>query len=146
VISTLSNNNLKPKLDPANFTSYFEQGYFADENTPFENVIALPENSHVNINNRININSIDDTYETAFTWSVSESLIDQINKDFTDAFKSVGDKNSLIRSGLTGGKDSRLILLALLENNFNVKSHTTGFPDPPDVTVAQESAEILEVP
>lgn len=145
LISTLSNNKLKPKFDPANFTSYFEQGYFADENTPFENVKALPENSHINISNLTKINNIDDTYKTAFTCSASDSLIEKINNDFTNAFKIVDDKNSLIRSGLTGGKDSRLILLALLENNFNVKTHTTGFPDHPDVTVAQELAKILNV-
>src|SRR5699024_2229918 len=104
-----------------------------------------PENSHINISNLTKINNIDDTYKTAFTCSASDSLIEKINNDFTNAFKIVDDKNSLIRSGLTGGKDSRLILLALLENNFNVKTHTTGFPDHPDVTVAQELAKILNV-
>lgn len=146
VISTLSNNELKPKFDSSNFTSYFEQGYFADENTPFENVTALPENSHINISNLTKINNIDDTYETAFTWSASDNLIEKINKDFTNAFKIVDNRNSLIRSGLTGGKDSRLILLALLKNKFNIKTHTTGFLDHPDVTVAQKLAEILNVP
>src|SRR5699024_10548063 len=66
IVSAFSNFNLQPDFDPSNFISYFEHGYFADENTPYANVYALPENSHINISNIIKINSIDDTYKTAF--------------------------------------------------------------------------------
>lgn len=146
LISKLSNDNLRAELDSSNFISYFEQGYFADELTPFNNIKCLPANSYIKIQPKVEIFDIDDTFETAFTHDNSEELLSEITENFINAFDIVSDKSSPILSSLTGGKDSRVILLALLEKGYKVNTHTTGFDDHPDVIVAKKLAEILNVP
>src|SRR5699024_1170936 len=44
IVSGVSNRNMKPIFDSKNFTSFFELGYFGDENTPFDGVKAVPAN------------------------------------------------------------------------------------------------------
>src|SRR5699024_7096332 len=146
LISILSNSDLKPTLDPSNFISYFEQGYFADELTPFNNVKCLPANSYIKIQPQVEISNIDNTFDTAFTYSDSEELLSEITENFIKAFDIISDKSSTVLSSLTGGKDSRVILLALLEKGYKVNTRTTGFTDHPDVVVAKKLAEILDVP
>lgn len=146
LVSALSNDSLKPEFDSSNFTAFFEQGYFADNSTPYKNVFCLPENSYIKINHTIKIESIDDTYDTAFTFKQSEELLSDITDQFINSFKIMPDQNASILSGLTGGKDSRVILLALLKQGYNVSTHTTGFDDHPDVIVARLLAQKLNVP
>lgn len=147
LVSIFSNEKLTPIFDASNFVSYLEQGYFADENTPFKNVNCLPANSHIKINSRgIQITEIDNTYEIAFTFPESEELFEEITTSFVNSFNVVESKGNVITSDLTGGKDSRVVLLALLENGFNVNTRTTGFKDHPDVIIAKELAELLNVP
>src|SRR5699024_2524292 len=100
IVSAFSNENLQPQIDSSNFISYFEQGYFADENTPFYKVIALPYNSHINISYKVTINDMDDTYDTAFSQPATPDLLDTITTDFLNSFNIVKDKSSPILSGL----------------------------------------------
>src|SRR5699024_3621816 len=45
--------------------------------------------------------------------------------------------------GVTGGKDSRLALLGLLEAGYNVNTNTRGFLDNPDVKMAEKITKKL---
>ncbi|WP_052256868.1 hypothetical protein [Salinicoccus sp. YB14-2] len=146
IVSVFSSDKLEPDFDASNFISFFEQGYFADENTPFKNVVSLPPNTHVQINKEVNYTDLDNTYDTAFQGLPTEDFFNEISTNFLNSFDIVQDKSKTIRSGLTGGKDSRLVLLALINKGFNIQTHTTGFPDHPDVIIAQQLAELLEIP
>jgi len=146
IVSVFSSDKLEPDFDASNFISFFEQGYFADENTPFKNVVSLPPNTHVQINKQVSYVDLDNTYDTAFQGQPTEDFFKEISTNFLNSFDIVQDKSKTIHSGLTGGKDSRLVLLALIDKGFNIQTHTTGFPDHPDVIVAQQLAELLEIP
>lgn len=146
LVSVFSNDNHKPEFDSSKFISFFEQGYFADDSSPYKNVFCLPENSSIKIGQTLDIRQIDNTYETAFTYNKSDDLLNEISNYFINAFQIMPDKNAPIMTGLTGGKDSRVILLALLANDYNINTHTTGFKDHPDVIVAKLLAEKLNVP
>src|SRR5699024_10973451 len=98
------------------------------------------------IGENISITQIDNTYETAFSYDKSEDLLEEITNNFLNAFQIMPNRSAPILSGLTGGKDSRVILLALLANHYNVNTHTTGFKEHPDVVVAKLLAERLNVP
>ncbi|CDZ99679.1 hypothetical protein BN1048_00598 [Jeotgalicoccus saudimassiliensis] len=147
VISVLGNEKIQPIFDPANFISFLEQGYFSDELTPFKDVLCLPENSHIRIaDGNITSKEIDDTYHSAFNVKSTEDFYDKVTEDLLSSFDIVKDKEKSIRLGLTGGKDSRIVLLALLNKGYNIKAHTTGFPDHPDVIIAQQLAGLSEIP
>src|SRR5699024_4094655 len=86
IVSVFSNDSLKPTLDFTNFISFFEQGYFADEHTPFKKVVSLPPNSHISIKDSVKINDIDSTYSEAFTYSLSDTLFKEIETNFLNSF------------------------------------------------------------
>lgn len=72
IVSALSNESLNSQFEPSNFVSFFELGYFADENTPYRNVRCLPENSHIIIEkNKLCIIPIDDSYNNIFQDNVN---------------------------------------------------------------------------
>lgn len=146
IISVLSNSVLKPDFDPSNFISFLEQGYFSDELTPYRGVTCLPENSHINFEDgKITIKEIDDTFHSAFQLDSTKLFYDQVTEDLLKSFDIVKDKEKSVRLGLTGGKDSRIVLLALLEKGYDIRAHTTGFSDHPDVLIAQELAKKLDI-
>ena len=147
IISVLTNRQLQPDFDSSNFISFLEQGYFSDELTPFSGVYCLPENSHIRIfNGKIVIQEIDDTYTHAFNLNSTNEFYDMVTEDLLSGFDIVKDKEKPIRLGLTGGKDSRIVLLALINKGYNINAHTTGFSDHPDVLIAQKLARLSNIP
>lgn len=145
IISALSNKKMKPEFDSKNFIAFFEMGYFADESTPFKNVVCLPPNSHIMIESgSMKIKEIDNSYSNIF----KEELTEDFNKVLTTAFLDSFDiipSSSLINLGLTGGKDSRMIFYALLNKGYNLETFTSGFPENPDVIIADELANFYGI-
>ena len=145
IVSAISNKNLKPEIDISNSVSFLMNGYFADEKTLFKGVELVPPNSIMDISeNGINIKYIDDSIEEMFTIKPNKEINNTIKKNYIDAFKAI-PQTSTINIGVTGGKDSRLALLGLLEAGYDVKTNTRGFLDNPDVIVAEKLTKKLNL-
>src|SRR5699024_8917513 len=124
---------------------FFELGYFGDENTPFDGVKAVPANTHIKVeNHKVTYNDIDDSYHKTTTFDLDENHLEDIVNTLLNSFNILSNLDT-VNIGLTGGKDSRLILLSLLEQGFKVNAFTNGFEDHPDVLIAQELANHLKV-
>ena len=145
IVSGVSNRNMKPIFDSKNFTSFFELGYFGDENTPFDGVKAVPANTHIKVeNHKVTYKDIDDSYHQTTTFDLDENHLEDIVNTLLNSFNILTNLDT-VNIGLTGGKDSRLILLSLLEQGFKVNAFTNGFEGHPDVLIAQELANHLKV-
>src|SRR5699024_6052201 len=115
----------------------------ADETTLFKDVKVMPPNSVMTVNSQgIEIDELDNSYNELFTEKPNKIINDQIKENYIEAFKAVPQEVD-INIGVTGGKDSRLALLGLLEAGYNVKTNTRGFKDNPDVQMAQKLTEKL---
>ena len=138
IVSALSNTtNFEPEIEVRNSVSFLMNGYFADENTLFKEVKVVPSNSELTINNSgIRINAVDNSIEEISTIKPNADFNNELKQDYIDAFKAV-PKNNQINIGITGGKDSRLALLGLLEAGYKVSTNTRGFLDNPDVQVGE---------
>src|SRR5699024_6270468 len=137
IVSAISNEDVKPQIDIDNSVSFLMNGYFADETTLFKDVKVMPPNSVMTVNSQgIEIDELDNSYNELFTEKPNKIINDQIKENYIEAFKAVPKKVD-INIGVTGGKDSRLALLGLLEAGYNVKTNTRGFKDNPDVQMAQ---------
>lgn len=144
IVSALSNTEqLKPEIEVENSVSFLMNGYFADEKTLFKGVQVVPPNSELTINNDgITIHKIDNSIEEISTIKPNSEFNNTLKQDYIDAFKSV-PKDSQINIGITGGKDSRLALLGLLEAGYKVNTNTRGFLDNPDVKIGEIIADKL---
>src|SRR5699024_240626 len=135
----------KPKVEVKNAVSFLMNGYFADEKTLFKDVRALPPNSQIKIqNDQVDFNSIDDSIDKIFTQAPSRDLNDRLKEDFVNAYKMIPE-NIKINLGVTGGKDSRLALLGLLDSGYEVSTVTRGFDSNPDVIIAKEITKKLKL-
>lgn len=145
IVSAIANDDLKPEFDITNAPGFLTQGHFTDETTFFKNVKAIPANSKLTImNNKFSINYIDDTFNNMGTVKPNKNIMDDLKSEYLNTFQLIPNIKNL-NIGITGGKDSRLALLGLLHNEFDVKTVTRGFADHPDVIIAKQMAEILGI-
>src|SRR5699024_7567229 len=124
IVSAVSNDDLKPKIDIDNSVSFLMNGFFADETTLFKDVKVMPPNSVMTVNSQgIKIDELDNSYSELFNEKPNKIINNQIKENYIEAFKAVPQEVD-INIGVTGGKDSRLALLGLLEAGYNVKTNT----------------------
>lgn len=125
--------------------SFILNGYYADNNTPFKNIKALPGNSFIKISNdKLYVTEIDDIYSNILNPDNDDNDYDKLTEIFMDSFNTQKD-NNLYNLALTGGKDSRLIFAAMKANNFDMTLFTNGFEDNPDVIIAKKISEIYDI-
>lgn len=137
----------KPTYDIESLTSFLSNGFYCDNNTPFKGVKVLDANSKIVVSNeKTSISLIDDFFSRLYTEEPNHAFYDQITEDFLYSFKVLKKHNIQYTMGLTGGKDSRLIIAALNEMGLDVITHTNGYDDTPDVVVAKEIAGFLGIP
>src|SRR5699024_109708 len=130
--------NGKIEFDTNSMYSFLSNGYYADDQTPFKNIVALPGNSWIHISkDGLKVSNIDDLYENLLDVSYTNLDYDQLTDTFLNAFNTQ-EKNKHYNLALTGGKDSRLIFAAMNSNNFNMSVFTNGFDDNPDVIIAKK--------
>lgn len=146
LVSAISNiENFEPEIEIRNSVSFLMNGYFADENTLFKGVKVAPPNSELTINEKgIEISNIDNTIEEISSITPNNEFNKILKQDYIDAFKAI-PKDSQINIGITGGKDSRLALLGLLEAGYKINTNTRGFLDNPDVQVGEKIAKKLNL-
>lgn len=144
LVSALSNpETMKPEIEIKNSVSFLMNGYFADENTLFKGVKVVPPNSELILNNKgTEILSIDNSIEEISSIKPDSKFNNMLKQDYIDAFKVI-PTHSKINIGITGGKDSRLALLGLMEAGYKVNTNTRGFLDNPDVQLGTVISEKL---
>ncbi|MFC4661446.1 hypothetical protein [Oceanobacillus aidingensis] len=135
-----------PNYDVSSFVSFLNNGFFCDDNTPFMGVKALYRNSKMIIyDNHINISPIDDFDNYIYTQDPTNQFYDEISELFLDSFSYFKKHNSTFKLGLTGGKDSRLVIAAMHKLGVNVETITNGFEDTPDVIIGKKIANQLNI-
>lgn len=144
IVSAISNSkNLTPEVEIKNCVSFLMNGFFADEKTLFKGVEVMPANSEIIINDEgILIRPIDNSLDKISSLNLTEEHIENLEVDYIKAFKAIPENKS-IDIGITGGKDSRLALLGLLNSGYKVKTNTRGFKDNPDVIMGEKIAKHL---
>lgn len=147
LVHLLANKLNKPEYATENVISFLNNGYFLSRSTPFKNTHVLPINSKLSINNgSLRITEIDDLNENLYTLEPTPERLDDITDSFIQSFSGLKDFKGDITIGLTGGKDSRLIVSGLNSIGVNFTAGTNGFMDSPDVVVAKQISEALTIP
>src|SRR5699024_8023189 len=146
IVSAISNpDNLKPEIEIENTISFLMNGYFADEKTLFKGIKLMPPNSVMKINeNGIAIEDVDNTLNELISVKPSKEINDELKNDYIESFRAIPEGTKM-KLGITGGKDSRLALLGLLEAGYEVSTTTRGFKDNPDVQIAAEITKLLNL-
>ena len=135
----------KPVYKVENLVSFLNNGYYTDDKTPFLNLNVLPVNSKITaINGKVFINEIDDLLDNVYTIVPDKKMYDDITDSFLNSYRGLKDHTGL-SLGLTGGKDSRMIVSGLHKLGVDFKSITNGYPDNPDVIVARQISEKLNI-
>ncbi|MER2539436.1 MAG: hypothetical protein ABTQ26_09360 [Azonexus sp.] len=91
---------------------------------------------------------------TAFYWNFREALAESLTLEqaaeslaanLSCALKAVGARYQPVMADLTGGYDSRLLLLGLLESGIQFDNTVAGASDAPDVITAKQIAQRLDL-
>ncbi|MBZ5735894.1 hypothetical protein K8Z61_15475 [Nocardioides sp. TRM66260-LWL] len=127
-----------PHADPLGLTSIVSVGYSTTDRTVFDGVRALPPATHACVDR-------DGRLEIGDARWASEPL------PVLDALRgSLGPLaphgHGRVPLGLTGGRDSRLMLALLADRGIEVDARTSGLPGDPDVVVASRVAATLGIP
>lgn len=144
LVHLISMNIDRPEYNISSFASFLNNGYYADEKTPFEKLNILPVNSKITIQNqKVTISQIDNTLNNLYSIKPNHEFYDEITDDYINSFKPLLNHDQQFSLGLTGGKDSRLIVAALNNLGVDLQLFTNGYEDTPDVIVAKNIASIL---
>lgn len=146
IVHTAAYDTVVPVLKVQQSISFLMNGYYTDNNTLFEGVKAVPENTEVLIEkNSLSFIDIDDSVSNMFQKNATKEDYDELTELYLRAYDVVPQSDKPYTIGLTGGKDSRLIALGLIEKGIPFHAITRGFNDHPDVIIAQELAKRLNV-
>lgn len=147
LVHLLSFNLVKPEYDIRSFLSFLNNGFYCDEKTPFAGVNVLQNNSKFEIiDDRIKIKPIDNFENDMYSEVPNKKYFDEITDLFLDSFKFLKKSEKTYTLGLTGGKDSRLIVSAMNKLGLDINTVTNGYEDTPDVIIAKEIAGMLDLP
>lgn len=146
LLSLLINDEETPKLDMSGLTAFLHRGYYSCEGTAFEGVTEVPIYSEIKVNPEgMVISSIEELSEQYFSQSLTEEIYDDFTNELLEATKRIKNLYSKAKIGLTGGKDSRMMILAMNKIGAEFSSETDGYDDSPDVIVAKQIADMLGI-
>lgn len=144
IVHLLALQTLEPKYNVNRMASFLSTSYYNDDYTPYENVNILPPDSILSIKHTtLKINPRKQI--EVVTENLNEQFYDDLVDAFIKSFTPLKKHDIKLNSGLTGGKDSRLIVAALKYIDANFKTHTTGFDEHPDVIIAKRIAKQLNI-
>ena len=137
----------RPRLNTILIPDFLHRGYFPCKGTAFEGVTEIPIYSELRVNNRgIHITPIEDLKDQYFKTDISAQIYDKFTEDLLNAARRIKPLYRHAKIWLTGGKDSRMMILAMQKAGAEVSAETVGlFDDSPDVIVAKRIAEMLDI-
>lgn len=129
-----------PVPDLVGLAGVFNSGYCVTDRTAFEGTRSLSASARIvaDRTGRVQMRPYGADQGIAVASEVAEALVSSV------APLRASDRP--VRLGLTGGRDSRLLIAVLTNAGVAVSAHTSGLPDDPDVIVAREVAARLTVP
>lgn len=146
IVQVVAFQGSAPKIALEQSVSFLMNGYYTDNHTLFQGVKAISENTEAVIeNSELTFRKIDDSIENMFMKKPTKEIYDELTHYYLKAYDILPESNIPHHIGLTGGKDSRLIALGLLEKKIPFKARTRGFEDHPDVIIAQDIARKLNI-
>lgn len=129
-----------PVADLIGLAGVFNAGYCVTGRTAFDGVRALSPRERFTCDRSGAVRVA--TYGASETVASAEDVVEAL-------FASVEPLRGVehpVRLGLTGGRDSRLLVALLTSAGVSVNTLTSGLPGDPDVVVAREVASRLGVP
>lgn len=126
-----------PHPDPIGLTSVLSVGYAVTDRTAFAGVRALPPAHHALVDDAGRLRVVE-ARSSVEPLPVAEAL-----RASVEPLRARGER---VQLGLTGGRDSRLMVALLTASGVPVDTRTSGLPDDPDVVVASRVATALGVP
>lgn len=127
------------ELDPVGLAAVANAGYATTDRTVLAGVRAVrPDSLLVWRDGRVRVDPAMAEDAPQDAEAVADALVRSVALD--------ADAPGPIRMGLTGGRDSRLMVALLHRAGMDVTTRTAGAPDDPDVVVAREVAALLGVP
>lgn len=134
-------------LDPIGTYEFITMGIIYEDRSLWAGIRKLPPASIIEITNgRSTVSSY-----WSFRQAISEPLdldqaADALVNAMSQTLKSIGAIFQPVLADLTGGYDSRLLLLGLIESGIQFENTVVGPIDSPDVTTAQKIADKLGLP
>jgi hypothetical protein len=142
LLSLILTGRPQPDYAPENLVPFLTSGFFASERTPFRNIGVMPANARLVASRQgIQITAIDTFEEDCGTVLPAETDFDDLANNLVNTVKHF--RGTDMDCSLTGGKDSRLVVAALHAAGLDFQTHTSGFPDHPDVLVARRISTLL---
>jgi hypothetical protein len=136
----LTANPSGPVADLIGLAGVFNSGYCVTGRTAFDGVRALsPRERFV-----CELSGAAST--TIYGAGGTDASAQDVAQALLASVEPLQDSEHLVRLGLTGGRDSRLLVALLTSAGVSVDTQTSGLPGDPDVVVAKEVASRLGVP
>lgn len=146
LLSVLINENEQIQLDKEALVSFLHRGYYSCAGTAFTGVTEVPIYSEIVMTpSGISISSIENLKDQYFSQSLTNQLCDEFTQELLDATKRIKNLYTAAKIGLTGGKDSRMMILAMKKIGAEFSAETGGYDDSPDVIVARRIASMLGI-
>lgn len=146
LLNILISESKTPIIDKNNLVAFMSKGYIATKGTAFMGVTEMPIYSELKISpDGISISSIEELNNEYFTLPLTDELCDEITHELLKAAQVIKPLSMHAKIGLTGGKDSRMMVLAMNKVGADIETETIGYEDTPDVVVAKKVAETLGI-
>lgn len=134
------------QLDSVGAYEFVTTGIIYEDRSVWAGIKKLPPASITTITAGKSTTAIYWSFREALTESLTlEQATESLASNLRTALKAVGERYQPVMADLTGGYDSRLLLLGLLESGIQFDNTVAGASDAPDVITAKQIAQQLDL-
>ena len=150
-IDLLSCTKVSPKLNDPAIAVFLRLGFFIGNDTPFQDIKTVPPGSHIVWQDgKLEVNGKDPIWRSAQNDISRQAAIQTYGEIFQSAVEQMlPNEEDKVGLPLSGGRDSRHILLALKRAGYSPDACMTVLFYPPrsneDVKIARQVAAALEI-
>jgi len=136
----------KGQLDPVGAYEFVATGIIYEDRSLWAGIRKLPPASITTITAGKSTTEFYWHFRDALAESLTlEQASEALAANLVTALKAVGKRFQPVMADITGGYDSRLLLLGLLESGIRFDNTVAGKDDSPDVIIAKQIAEQLNL-